>query len=82
MEIMFFRILGRVSYFLVELDNFFSKHFLIYHCILAMFHDEFFMVNKTGLREEIRNRDFRLKIGINTIKLFMMKNYFNVNFNV
>ena len=40
------------------------------------------MIDKTGLREEIRNKDYRLQTGVNKITLFMMQNYFNVNFNV
>jgi len=42
-----------------------------------MFHDAYLIIDKTGLREEIMNRDFRLKIGINKITFFMTQNYFN-----
>jgi len=44
-----------------------------------MFHDAYMMIDKTGLREEIRSRDFRQQIGINKITFFMMRNYFNTS---
>jgi len=42
-----------------------------------MFHDAYLMIDKTGLSEEIRDRDFRLQIGINKVKFFIIQNYFN-----